>query len=448
MKQTISFNSYLTKILIIAALFFTLPMVISSSGDLPTSASYIRSILCFFVLTWVGVSLLLGKKYVKFYLIAFGVQIVIGLAHYLVYVDPMYFSSNGDPSERFWREFLSVYDALDILISDRHSYGLLYFNSDGFYVSHPEIWQIISWPTTFWGHKWMNYAPLNTFSSLMASANILLVFNTQYKGTENEKKSIGHWVMVATAYFPLFLLNDELWRDPFGVFLISIGLTMITLSNSIVTKSISFVVLAIFSFVQRTVYLLITGAVTALREISIKKTAIKVLVIPVFVALFILLFQIFSANEQAEYTSGYVNEMSYIALPIKIIFGLIGPFPWWVFPDLAESNPAFSFQLAHYLQGVLQVGCLFAIIANYKKLSFKDLDYMTLMGFGIALSGFVSRMMHIGYIAEGIYFILPWLFNQIGPRFQKYFWLSFVFLVFLNILTIVLGTSGITNFYR
>lgn len=448
MKQAISFNSYLTKILIIAALFFTLPMVISSGGDLPTAASYIRSIVCFFVLTWVGVSLLLGKKYVKFYLIAFGVQIVVGLIHYLIFVDPAYFSSDGNPSGRFWREYLSVYDALDAMISDRHSEGLLYFNPDSFYASHPEIWQVISWPITFLGHKWMNYAPLNSFASLMASANILLVFNTQYKGTENEKKSIGHLVLLATVYFPLFLLNDKIWRDPFGVFLISIGLTLITFSDSIISKSISFVALAVFSFVQRTVYLLITGAVTALREISIKKTAIKVLLIPVFVALFILFFQIFSANEQAEYTSGYVNDMSFLALPIKIIFGLIGPFPWWVFPSIAAADPAFSFSLSKYIMGVFQVGYLLAIIFNFKNISFRNLDYMTLMGFGIMLAGFMTKQLHIEYIAEGLIFTLPWFFSQIGSKYKMFFWISFVLLILLNILTIVLGSSGITNFYR
>lgn len=448
MRQTTSFNSYLTKILIIAALFFTLPIVISFSGDLPTTPSYIRSVLCFFVLTWVGVSLLLGKKYVSFYLVAFGVQIVIGLIHYLVFIDPNYFSSTGEPTDSLWHEFVSVYDSLDRMISDRKSHGVLYFDSNSWQVSHPEIWKIISLPTTFLGHKWMNYAPINTFALLLTSANIVLLFNTKYNISVKDRNGIERLLLISTAYFPLFLLNDELWRDPFGIMLISIAIVLVTFSVSPISKIVSFVFFSIFSFMQRTIYLLLVGASAFIKEIEIKKKGARVILIPVLSIVFVYLLQILNFEETVVVSNGYVNQMSFLALPVKIIFGLIGPFPWWAFPDLAKSNPAFSYQLTQYLLGVFQVGYLFAIIANFKNISFRKFDYITLMGFGIMLSGFMTKQLHIGYIAEGLLFTLPWFFSQVGSKFNKYFLLSFVSLVILNILTIILGTSGITSFFR
>ncbi len=73
---------------------------------------------------------------------------------------------------------------------------------------------------------------------------------------------------------------------------------------------------------------------------------------------------------------------------------------------------------------------------------------MTLMGFGIMLSGFVSRQMHIGYISEGLLFTLPWFFSQIGIEYKRYLKYSFIILVILNVILLVIGSIGISNFWK
>lgn len=447
MKQTITFNSYLSKIVLIAVLFTTLPMLFSIGGEPSTTWSYIRSCLCFFALTLISVWLLLGKKYVRFYAIAFIVQIMIGLLHYLIFLDPDYFSTTGAPFSGLWREYQSVFGSVEGLIEGRKMNGAFYFDSEAWYVTHPEIWRILTWPITFLGLKWLTFAPLNVFSSLLASTNLMVWYNCKYANQVNNNES-GKYLLFFSAFFPQFLLNDTVWRDPFGIALISVGLVLLSLSDSTVSKICSFIVLAIFSFFQRTVYLVVSGATLALRELNSKSAAIKVILAPLFVILIFVLFQIFGNLESEGYSSGYVNEMSFLALPIKIIFGLIGPFPWTQFPRIILIDPAFNYQIQDYFTGTFQVGYLFAIVSNWKNISFKKLDYMTIMGFGIALSGFVSKMMHIGYISEGLFFTLPWFFSQIGPKYRKYLVGAFIALCGLNLITIVLGTSGITNFYR
>lgn len=446
--QRVTFSSYLSKIIIIAALYFTLPLLFAFVGELSTTVSFIGSVVFFFIMLFVSVQLLLGRRYLKFYLTAFVVLIALGLTHYLSLVDSSYFLSDGNPAQTFWKEYLSVFNCLDNLISDRHSLGLLYFDKEDWYVSHPEIWRIISWPTTFLGHKWLNYAPLNAFSSLLASVNIMVWYHSQNNQSKSNNEQVRLYLLFFTVFFPQFILCDTLWRDPFGIALISIGLVLLSLSESPITKVLSFVCLACFSFLQRTAYLLIAGVTYAFRELNVKKTIQKFILFPVFVILLLGLLYVFNNLESEEYVSGYVNDMSILALPIKFIFGLIGPFPWTQFTYIRQFNAACNFQLRDYVTGTFQMGYLFAIIANWKNISFKKLDFMTIMGFGIALSGFITKMMHIGYISEGLFFTLPWFFSQIGSKYKKYFWLSFVFLVFLNILTIILGTSGITNFYR
>jgi hypothetical protein len=423
-------------------------MMFAFGGALSTTGSFFVSTICFFLLTWISVYLLLGKRYVVFYLFTFSFLIVISVIHYIGLVDSTYFSSDGGPSNNFWREYLAVYDNLDRVVADRHNNGFLYFDSDSWTVSHPEIWRILTWPTTFLGHKWLNYTPLNAFSSILMSTNLMVWYHHRYDEGNKSNENVKKYVLFFSAFFPQFVLCDTVWRDPFGIALISIGLILLSLSNSVLKKSLSFCIFAAFSFIQRTVYMLISGVSLALGELTNKKNAIRMFLIPMFVILMIVLVNIFNTNVNEEYASGYVGQTSVLSLPLKIVFGLIGPFPWTQFIIIREFNASFNFQLRDYVTGVFQIGYLYAIIANWRSISFNNLDYMTIMGFGIALSGIATTMMHIGYISEGLYFTLPWFFSQVGSKFNKYFLLSFISLVILNILTIILGTSGITSFFR
>ena len=445
----VTYNSYFIKIVLLSVLYFTLPMVFGFIGDLSTYGSYVRSIFYFFLLTIISVILFLGKTYVKFYSIVFVVQILIGLLHYIVFVDPNYFSGQGEPSPDFWHEHQAIFSSVEKVINNKHSVGLFYVeNLDSWGVTHPEIWQLILWPFVFLQHKWLNYAPLNIFSSLLASMNLMLVFNNNYPGKEGDYKSARKLLLIVTAFFPMFLFNDTLWRDPFGEALISIGLVMMTLSRSLIKKVISFIVLAATSFIQRTAYLLIVGAVTAIPELRVKKKTTLIILIPFFALLMYGLLGYFNMNEEEGYVDAYVKYTSVLALPIKLVLGLIGPFPWIQFLLAFEGYPYFAFQLSDYILGIFQLAYFFAILLNLKRFSFKGLGYMELMGFGIALSGFATSMMHIGYIAEGIYFTLPWFFKRMGTDYIKYFVWSLFFLIFLNVFVMTFGISGISSLWR
>lgn len=73
---------------------------------------------------------------------------------------------------------------------------------------------------------------------------------------------------------------------------------------------------------------------------------------------------------------------------------------------------------------------------------------MTILGFGIMLSGFLSKQMHIGYISEGLIFTLPWFFYQVRVGYARYFKLSLSILVFLNILILMIGNVGFSNLWK
>ena len=161
-----------------------------------------------------------------------------------------------------------------------------------------------------------------------------------------------------------------------------------------------------------------------------------------------MLTRFYEASTPDDYAGMYLNQMSVLALPIKIIFGLIGPFPWTQFIMTFSGRLQNAYQLSDYILGIFQLGYLIAIFARWSRFSFRDLDYFSLMGFGIALTGFLSLSMHIGYIAEGIFFTLPWFFKQIGTEYRRYFMISFFILVLLNFVVVFTGSLGISNLWR
>lgn len=445
MQKILNFREYAIRIIIVVLSFIYLPILFGSiSGD-STLVSYIIAALCFFLLLILAVGLVLRDgKFVRFYAISYIVQLVLGVAHYLYFVDAGYFAGNGGATSGFWHEFLTTFTSIEMIHNNWRQLGLLSMvPSDEFYMTHREIWHIIAYPFYFFGHKWLNYAPLNAFSSLFASANLVFIFRNQI---DSEKlKYLRNW----TAYFPLFLCNDYMWRDAFGLMLMSVGLVMVYLAKNPIAKFLSFVWFGFGAFIQRTMYLVLVGGAIGYGYIKKQKNGVlKILSIFVSLAILFVLLQFTQETNDEDYNSTYINSMSFLALPVKIVFGLIGPFPWIQFFKLVEHNPAFAWQLEDYILGTFQFGYLLAIIFNYRNISFKNLDVCTIFGFGIMLSGFVTSQMHIGYIAEGLYFTLPWFFNNVGSAYKRFFNISLFILVILNVVVLAMGNLSISSLWK
>lgn len=443
----VSFSAYFRNIAVLLLLFTTLPLLLGLLGLNGTLGSYIISILCFFLLTLIGAKLILNEgKYIRFYAIVFITEILLGLAHYLFFVDSTYFSTMGGPSAAFWHEYLSVFEAVERLNESRNLYGIFYWmGTEEFQVTHPEVWHVISWPFYFMGNKWMNYSALNVFCCLLISMNVLLLYRTNYKYDKNVELKIRFW----TAFFPSFLLSGTVWRDPMGIALVSIGIVLVTLSKNPIERILSCLIFGFFAFIQRTMYLILAVVSSIWGYVNnIKSKTFKTLLF--LIAIFVLYYLSVNTNEvtSEDYNSAYVNSMSFLALPIKIVFGMIGPFPWSAFSTLVEQNPAFAWQLQDYLMGTFQLGFLICLVCKWKKISFRKMDAMTVMGFGIMVSGFLTKQLHIGYISEGVLFTLPWFFSQVGSVYNKYFRYSLMILVLLNIVVLVIGNVGISSLWR
>lgn len=102
MRKILNFREYAIKILVVVLSFICLPILFGSiSGD-STLMSYFIAALCFFLLLILAVGLVLRDgKYVRFYAISYIIQLVLGVVHYLYFVDAGYFDGNGGATSSF-----------------------------------------------------------------------------------------------------------------------------------------------------------------------------------------------------------------------------------------------------------------------------------------------------------------------------------------------------------
>lgn len=436
-----SFSGYFSRLLIIAILYIGLPIIFSVFFDDSTRSSYIGSSLCFLFLTIVASKLLFeDSSYTRFFLVAYIIQIVLGLVHYLTFIDPNYFYGNGNVKMDFHDEMEQTFMCVQNLVEFKKSNGL--FNSDdpSWWVAHKYIWNIISIPLYFTSVKWMNLGPISTFFLLFGSMNLIVISKYQNYNNDIIKK-----IKYITAYFPAFILNDSFTRDPSGIGLISIGLVLYVLSKNNLQRIIAVTLAVYFCFVQRTMYPVAFVAAFGFAYIfNIKNSYGKFFCLAIVLPITLFLYGNLESLEGDSYSSGYLNQASFLFLPIKIVFGFIGPFPWTGF----LNHPIFSYQLADHFQGVLQLGMLLCIISNFRVNAFKNNDIVLWFGILLLFSGILTTYMHISYIAFGVFFILPWFINNYSKVFDNYIKRSFWILIGLNIIIIMFGNFGLSSLWR
>ena len=226
----------------------------------------------------------------------------------------------------------------------------------------------------------------------------------------------------------------------------SIGVVLYALSKDR-TRYLWLIPAAMLFYLQRTAYIIVPFAAYFILSL-IRKKQTKSL----FFALLVIIAAAYIMpeggeidNEISERASrGGLMSTSIVMLPIRIVFGLIGPFPWTQFIELGLIEPAYASQLYNYIAGVMHIGCLYLLFSTtglFKMLCKNDIF---LMGLIIVAMGIVDSHMHITYIMAGSCFIVPLIYLfTVKERYNKAMLASFLIMFGLNILWVGLGMSGI-----
>lgn len=447
LKKTNSFTpfySYLVKILLLIVIS---RILLQFSLNSSTLSSFISSSIIFFILTLFTTYIFLNKKkWILFFGFFFLFKLTISLFHYLTFVDPLYFSRDGSFPESMYFEYHSVFNDAQNLVKDKiDAKNIFYFESDYFQSTHSQIWNLISYILYFVGCNVLTLTPINIFFTLLLSINFILII-----------QNIKAYTIIKISYFslfitlfPLFLLSDNFFRDQIALGLISIALTLFFVSDSFLQKISSIFLILIFSYFYRVIYpLLFLIALMYYFYLYEKKTFFLIIPLVIFLVS-ILSIQGFIFLD-IEYIDGYFLLGSFYYIPLKILFGMVGPFPWTQFAKYS-SNPAVSYQLSEYLLGIFQLSYITLIFQNIKKVSVpKELFFLTCFGFLISFSGVLTKQMHSTYIGAGVVFTLPWFFSYFSFRSTMYrALLVLLTFIILNLYVVYfIGELGISYLWK
>ncbi len=408
-------------------------------------SSFVSETIAFFFLTIIAAYLLLNdKRLISLFVIAFVVKLGIGVWHYITFIDPNYFSSSGE-TNFMHHEFQAVIQFLRDAASEKTQMGLLHLKMDG-YVTHQEFLSIIAIPFHFFGVKMLGIAPINTFFSLFAAMNVFIVLG---KSIDDDRRR--NFVLFLLAYFPATLLTDCFMRDIVGWGFMSIGLAMMCFSRNLFEKTLSMVLAMPLFYLQRNGYVVIPVLMLLAEFVFLAKRKNLLLMIVSIIATLILIpvaYNLTSNESTDAYVEGVTRWPIYL-LPIKIVMGLIGPFPWTNFA-LFKIVPAVSFYLGDYISGVLNIGILIGVMKGWRKfVNRKSIDISVVMGLLLLMMGIMNEYMHTTYISIGVFFLVPWFIKLIDPKkFQRNVWVAFLLLLMLNIAVVVFGVSGMSSVIR
>ena len=433
---------------VVRTIFLTLTMLglfnVMGTED-NTTASFISESVVFLILTFIAAKLYLGNNSIVYiFLLAYVIKLLIGVFHYLYFIDPNYFHSTGN-NQMLHQEFQAVTQFLESAVAEKKELGLFHMKLDG-YVTHQEILSIIAIPFRYFGVKILNIAPINSFFSILTAINIFMVCKK-----EEWTSDVCKCILLILAFFPATLLTSYFFRDIVGWAFISVGLVLICKANSITTKTIAIVISMGLFYLQRNGYIVIPIALVMAQYSLLAKTRkVGMFLFVCIVALLIVPLAVgFASTESTDSYVDGVSNLTVIALPIKIILGLIGPFPW-TNVMMYETFPAVSYYIGDYVMGCLNIGLLICLFTNWRQ--YKRIGSLTesmILGLLLISTGLLTRVMHMTYISIGVIFMIPWFVENVGyVAINQNIRKAVIVLVLLNILVVSLGLGGLGTIFR
>ena len=225
LNLSISYSVWEYIIRLLVLILFSFAIFFTFSNNNNPLEGFISASISFFLITLVSVVILVrDRRWILFFVLAYLVHLAIGTFHYLYFLDPGYFLSNG-LNLPLPHDFTATLTAVNEIISAKHTYGLLHY--EDYYIGHPEIWNFISYPFYFFGGYILNIAPLNSFMSVFTSINLYLIskYVLNYRLIKLKR------VAILSAYFPLTLISSIFFRDVTGIALMSIALVLLSFSK-------------------------------------------------------------------------------------------------------------------------------------------------------------------------------------------------------------------------
>lgn len=378
----------------------------------------------------------------KIFISAYVIKAILGLTHYLTFIDYQYFEHPDSVALTAVVDFGSMFGQIGIY---EDAFDFSYKSIiDHANMPHPEIYALMSLFFGNVGHYFLTIIPINLLSTSFVAT--ILSYIT--------KKRQGNYQVVAflCAFFPMSLISSYFSRDLFALALLSICLGLIIFSKGY----IRILLLILASYVlglQRTPYIVIpilSFIIFRFMKNGKDKGKNKLIIILLCVLIFIFGsdYILGAFEDQDRYTGTTKNIMFYLLFPIRFIQCIIGPFPWTQVLDRPEN----TFQMQDWFLSASLFYLLFKVFPLYWTdiRAQKPLDYLSIVGMLILLMGVASAEPHLSYVAYGSSFMVP-MISRIDFKMKDFISFNIIYFIFMWLFSILwsgLGLGGVSNLFK
>lgn len=385
-------------------------------------------------------------------IIVYLLKVAIGTLHFIIYIQPDYFSGNTEFAYHW--DFMWLDQSMQVVAETWQANGLFSPLSE-------EYWQFTKngGLLAFMGLNYyvagsfpLNVSPWNALFGIYSA--VLIMEIALSFGLPRAHLRLVAWVMFL---LPFNLITSIHWRDTTGQTLIFLGVYV--LAQTRVKLQWWFLVLPLAGFLayqQREPYLFVIflgATVWLLNEFRRSRY------MPILVGFALLLALIWVPLAQRISTFAFVRYTnpedgislaSFLArgtgLPVRILRGIVGPFPW---NQYIQQVTGYEYQPADYLQHVLNLTIFCCALPLAWKLfrAERKLDLCMILGLGFFLMGVVATGVHSAYVSLGMPLLLPLAVRVGRHEFFKVLMISIMIFLSANLIYVGLGLQG-SNFFQ
>jgi hypothetical protein len=397
------------------------------------------------VVFWgLGLRAAFGSAALWILLASYGLRCLLGIAHYLLWMNPGYF--NNPAAFTYHWDFEWMHESL-VLVSDHwRTASLLAPLPDSFWEENKNAYLMIYNGLLYYltGPHSLNIAPWNSLHNTYTAA--LVGSLALHLGSTRRQAILALGVV---AFQPFLILTDVMARDTVGQTGLAIAVYLLVTTRAKPALWALFLPLAAFlGYCDRQPYALVVVAAAGLvLATQAKASPVFTVILALGVLLSFMLTPVFSDLITA--SLGWYQDMGGFyayrsrLFPLLLLRAVMGAFPWFqIFDDPPPIG--YEFMVPDFLQAVANLALLYLALprlwAFWKATG--TIDPAAVFGLLLFLTGCIAVGVHMTYVSAGMIFLVPAACRCELAAWWRALRYSFVFFILANGLYYVLSLKG------
>lgn len=425
----------LIQIVIALVIFLGLVWITVPVGGTPLFtllATYLCALIAFvYVLLFMRRAALISMPLVLVAAVIFTVKVVLGVFHYLLFIDGGYFYSDAPEFSYLWD-----YEWLNYSMSKISEY----WSESGFGFLPTEFWLdnkntlLMPYLALLYylagNEHFLNITVLNSLHNVLVAVMV-----AGFAATVAPKRVVTASFIIALLQ-PFGLFSSIMWRDSVGQSFFIAGAILIAQFGGKFRELIKPLLGCLLMMSLRNVYLILgmMSVVVGVMSINRKRglafysgfIGISVLLVVIFPYLNNLVFE-FYAFDSPDLT----HAAGALSIPKKILTAFIGPFPWVQILD--PSVPGWEYLLPDILQSMFSMTIWYLVLRGLvrNKIRWDKAPYTVTLAL-VLLTTLVGALSygHVSYVTVATVLLLPIIPNLTLRRFIS-LWASFTGVIFV-----------------